>query len=182
MVLLFTQLEDSVKPGKVNTPYWSITQQCQCLTLRWLYAQNSTSHCQLIRRKPIQPSAEASLMFLFMHILLYEIHHSPVHKYRFLFETEIFLCGLAYRRHVFRRNGHRKRIFSKRLSRVKFSENAGFSVYVRSRTKTDVFEYNDAMHHLLLAQRMLRKGCHRISIDWRFRRGRRKRFQYATCQ
>ena len=55
------------------------------------------------------------------------------------------------------------RIFSKTLSRVKILENAGHS-FTCGRTKTQVFEYDDVMHHLPLAWRMLCKGCYRISI------------------
>ena len=42
------------------------------------------------------------------------------------------------------------RIFSKTLSRMKIFENAGHS-FTCGRTKTEVFEYDDVMHHLLLA-------------------------------
>ena len=42
------------------------------------------------------------------------------------------------------------RIFSKTLSRVKIFENASHS-FTCGRTKTEVFEYDDVMHHLLLA-------------------------------
>ena len=39
-------------------------------------------------------------------------------------KTEMFFSGLVYRPHVFVENGHRKRIFSKTLSRVETFENA----------------------------------------------------------
>ena len=38
-------------------------------------------------------------------------------------------------------------------------ENAGFS-FTYGRTKTEVFEYDDVVHHTLLALRMLRKRCY----------------------
>ena len=42
-------------------------------------------------------------------------------------------------------------------------ENAGFS-FTCGQTKMEVFKYVDVIHHILLAWRMLRKGCSRISI------------------
>ena len=42
---------------------------------------------------------------------------------------------------------------------MKIFENAGFS-FTCGRTKTEVFEYDDVVHHTLLALRMLRKGCY----------------------
>ena len=42
---------------------------------------------------------------------------------------------------IFRWRGHRKRIFSKTLSRVKILENVGFS-FKSGRTKTEVFKYD----------------------------------------
>ena len=73
-----------------------------------------------------------------------------VHTYPFLLENEYFFSCLAYRPLEFGENGHRKRIFSKTLSRVEIFENAGFSSTC-GRTKTEVFEYDDVVHvhHIL---------------------------------
>ena len=87
---------------------------------------------------------------------------------------------MAYRPHVSDENGHPKRIFSKTLSRVEIFENAGFS-FTCGRKKTEVFEYDDVVYHILLPLRMLRKGCYRISIVVAFDLDRRKIFAYATC-
>ena len=69
---------------------------------------------------------------------------------RFCWETEGFFSGLAYRSHVFGENGHLKRIISKTVSRVKLFENAGH-LFTCGRTKTEVSEYDDVIHHLPLA-------------------------------
>ena len=47
------------------------------------------------------------------------------------------------------------------------TENAGFSLTC-GRTKVEVFEYDDVIHDILLAWRMLRKGCYRIYIALAF--------------
>jgi len=66
-----------------------------------------------------------------------------VHTHQFLFENGYFFSsGLAYCPHVSGENGHRKRIFSKTLSRVEIFGNAGFS-FTRGRTKTEVFNRDD---------------------------------------
>ena len=86
------------------------------------------------------------------------------HTYPFLFENGDFYLqfGLDHP-HVSSENSHRKHIFSKTLSRVGFLKNAGFS-FTCGQTKMEVFKYVDVIHHILLAWRMLRKGCSRISI------------------
>ena len=66
-----------------------------------------------------------------------------------------------------------KRNFSKTLSRSDIFVNAGFSL-TYGRMKREVFEYDDAIHHILLKGRMLRKGCCRISIFFGFSSGRAK--------
>ena len=86
----------------------------------------------------------------------------PVHTYPKT-KTDILFLSLAYHQHVSGKNGHPKRIFSKTLSRVEIFENAGFS-FRFGRTKPEVFEYDDVIHHILLAWRMYRKWCYRISI------------------
>ena len=95
----------------------------------------------------------------------------PVHTYPFLFENAHFFS--AYGPHASGENDHRKPIFSKTLSRVEIFENTGFS-FTCGRTKTEIFENDDAIHHLLLVLRMLCKGCYRISIVLSFWSGRAK--------
>ena len=63
-------------------------------------------------------------------------------------------------------------MFSKTFSRGKIFEDAGFS-FTCGRTKTEVFENNDVIYHLLLA---LRFHCLTFSMYGR------KRFEYATCE
>ena len=46
---------------------------------------------------------------------------------------------------------------------MKIFENAGFS-FTRERTKREIFEYDDVIHHIVRELRMLRKECYRISI------------------
>ena len=89
-------------------------------------------------------------------------------------KTDILFPSLAYHQHVSGKNGHPKRIFSKTLSRVEIFENAGFS-FTFGRTKPEVFEYDDVIHHILLAWRMYRKWCYRISIVLAFSFGRAKK-------
>ena len=78
-------------------------------------------------------------------------------------KTDILFPSLAYHQHVSGKNGHPKRIFSKTLSRVEIFENAGFS-FTFGRTKREVLEYDDVIHHILLAWRMYRKWCYCIFI------------------
>ena len=74
-----------------------------------------------------------------------------------------FFSGLAYRPHLSGDKGHRKRIFSKTLSRVEIFKNAGFwSTY--GRTKPAVFEYDDVVNHLLLTLSSIKESIRRRSI------------------
>ena len=60
--------------------------------------------------------------------------------YPFLFENGYFFCPVWPTIHTYPvKNGHRKRIFSKTLSRLEIFENAGFS-FTCGRTKMEVFE------------------------------------------
>ena len=77
-------------------------------------------------------------------------------RIRFLFKKDISFSGLAYRPHV---------------SSEMVTENAGFSLTC-GRTKVEVFDYDDVIHDILLAWRMLRKGCYRIYIALAFPCGR----------
>ena len=49
---------------------------------------------QVIVSKSEENQSNLLLMFLLMQILLYEIHHSPVHKYQFLFENGDFFSAV----------------------------------------------------------------------------------------
>ena len=74
-------------------------------------------------------------------------------RIRFCLKTEIFSFGLAYCPHVSGENDHRKRIFSKTLSREEIFENACF-LFTCGQTKTKIFEFDDIIHRILLASRM----------------------------
>ena len=52
---------------------------------------------------------------------------APSTSIRFCLKTEIFFSGLAYCQHISVENGHRKRIFSKTLSRMNIFENAFYT-------------------------------------------------------
>ena len=52
--------------------------------------------------------------------------------------------------------------FSKTVPRVEIFENDGFNTFTYGRTKTEVFEYYNVIHHIPLALSMLCKGCYRI--------------------
>ena len=68
-----------------------------------------------------------------------------------------FFSGWAYR--------HRKCIFSKTFSRVEIFEKGGFSFTCTCvRTKTEVFQYDDVTHHVLLLWRTVRKGFYPLSF------------------
>ena len=82
----------------------------------------------------------------------------------------LFSSGLAYRPYLSGENGHRNRTFSITLSRVEISENAGLS-FTCGRRKTEVFEYDDVIHHILEAFHMLCKACSRISVVLALSRG-----------
>ena len=84
---------------------------------------------------------------------------TPSTKIRFCLKKDFFPSGLAYCPRVSDGNVYRKRIFSKTLSTVEIFYNAGYS-FTCGWTKTEVFEYDDVMHH--------------IRVDGR------KRFEYAT--
>ena len=72
----------------------------------------------------------------------------------------VLFTGLSYRHtYVFSEFYHRKCIFSKTFSRVEILEKAVFS-FTCGRTKTEVFQYDDVIHHVFLARRMLLKGCY----------------------
>ena len=69
----------------------------------------------------------------------YSIRPHPSTRVGFCLKTDILPPGLAHRPHLSGENGHRKRIFSKTVSRVEIFENADFS-FTCGRTKTEVFE------------------------------------------
>ena len=98
----------------------------------------------------------------------------PRHTYPFLFENGHCFLRFGWVKTV------TKRIFSKTLSRVEIFKNVGFSITC-GLTKTEIFKYDNVIHHIFLAWRMFNKGCYRFSIVFAFLCGRRKRFEYATC-
>ena len=105
----------------------------------------------------------------------------PIDTYLFLFENEDFSSGLVYRPHVSGKNGYRKRIFPETISRVEIFENAGFS-FTCGRTKMEIFEYDDVIHHIVRELRMLRKGCYRISIVLALSRFETIRIRYVRAR
>ena len=60
-------------------------------------------------------------------------------------------------------------------------ENAGFS-FTCGRTKMEIFEYDDVIHHIVRELRMLRKGCYRISIVLAFSRFETIRIRYVRAR
>ena len=81
-------------------------------------------------------------------------------RIRFCLKTEIFSFGLAYCPYVSGENDHRKRIFSKTLSREEIFENACF-LFTCGWTKTKVFDHTSYIHLILPALRM---GAERDAI------------------
>ena len=106
-------------------------------------------------------------------VVLYKNGTDSLHVSVFVRKRIFFPSSLAYHSHLSSENGHRKRIFSKGLFRVEISEYAGF-LFTCRRAKTEFFEYDDVIHHTLLAWRMLIKECYRISIVLAFSYGRAK--------
>ena len=87
-------------------------------------------------------------------------------RIRFCLKTEIFSFDFAYCPHVSGENDHRKRIFSKTLSREEIFENACF-LFTCGWTKAKVFEFDEVIHRILPALRM---GAERDAIYFhRFR-------------
>ena len=74
-----------------------------------------------------------------IYSIYFVILRSRPHASVYFFKTEIFLSGLAYRPHVSSENDHRKRIFSKTLSRVEIFENAVL-LYSSGCMKTEVLD------------------------------------------
>ena len=98
----------------------------------------------------------------------------------FCLKTDSFFPDLAYRLHVSGKNGHRKLIFSRTLPRVEIFENAGF-LFPCGRTKTEVFECDDVIHHTLLAWCMLHKRCYISSVlAFSCRRAKTIRIRYVN--
>ena len=96
--------------------------------------------------------------------------HSHV-IFRMFLKTEVFYPSqLAFCPYVNGVFGRRKRWFSFTIPREEIFENAGFSVFLSSfgRTKT-------VIRHILLALRILLKGCYRKSVILAFSCGRAKK-------
>ena len=67
------------------------------------------------------------VIYLFKEYARNTTTEAPSTSIRFCLKTEIFFSGLAYRQHISVENGHRKRIFSKTLSRMNIFENAFYT-------------------------------------------------------
>ena len=94
--------------------------------------------------------------------------HPPV-IFRMFLKTEVFYPSqLAFCPYVNGVFGHQKRWFA--ILKEQIFENVGFSVFLSSfgRTKT-------VIHHILLALRILLKGCYRKSVILAFSCGRAKK-------
>ena len=103
-------------------------------------------------------------------------YFGPVHTFPLLFENEDFLllfdlvCFVLFSpvwpiddNSVSGDNSYRKCILSKCYPTWRL-EYVCFSFTCSGRTKTEVFEYNEVIHHIPRELCMLRKGCIRISI------------------
>ena len=85
-----------------------------------------------------------------------------------------FFSGWAYR--------HRNCIFSKTFSRVEIFEKGGFSFTCTCvRTKTEIFQYDDVTHHVLLLWRTVRKGFYPLSFFLAFSCGWAEPPKRLTC-
>ena len=72
--------------------------------------------------------------------------------------------------------------FSKTVPRVEIFENDGFNTFTYGRTKTEVFEYHDVIHHIPLALSMLCKGWYRIVLAFSLRQAKTIEIRYTcTC-
>ena len=91
-------------------------------------------------------------------------------RIRFLKKMGIFFSGLAYRPHLSGENGHRKRTFQKRSPEWRFLKTRACRLLVDGRKRS--LEYDDVIHHIQEAFRILCKACSRISIVLALSRGR----------
>ena len=71
---------------------------------------------------------------------------APSTRIRFCFKTDIFFFGLTYRLQV----SGGKASFQKLSPEWRFLKTPAFRLRVHGRTKTEVFEYDDVIHHILL--------------------------------
>ena len=72
--------------------------------------------------------------------------------------------------------------FSKTVPRVEIFENEGFNTFTYGRTKTEVFEYYDVIHHMPLALSTLCKGCYRIVLAFSCGQAKTIEIRYTcTC-
>ena len=85
--------------------------------------------------------------YTFESALVWTGPKTPSTRSRIFSKTETFFSEYGYRPHVTGVFGHRKRRFSKTLSRVESFEN-GDSSYSCGRAKTEAFKYDDVMSRL----------------------------------
>ena len=76
----------------------------------------------------------------------YQLRAGPVDTYSFCLKTDIFFFALTYRSQVSSENAS----FQKRSPEWRFLKTPAFRLRVHGRTKTEIFEYDDVIHHILL--------------------------------
>ena len=114
-------------------------------------------------------ASDSSKIFAFVpqehQIRMCSDERDKVSSTRVCFCLKKFSSGLAYRPLVScKKPSSKTHIFSTSLFRVEIFENAGFA-FTCGRAKTEVFKYDNVIYHMLLALRMLRKGCFRILVS-----------------
>ena len=131
--------------GEITIQRISVKEtNCLC-AIQWIviYPVDSVIHLWTTGASSTAPPRPCPHLFLFVGI----------NGYMFFF----FFSGWGYR--------HRKCIFSKTFSRVEIFEKGGFSFTCTCvRTKTEVFQYDDVTHHVLLLWRTVCKGFYPLSF------------------
>ena len=107
---------------------------------------------------------------------------NSVHMNPKIFETEDFFPFFAFSPRVNGVYRYKTGSFSKTVPRVEIFENDGFNTFTYGRTKTEVFEYYDVIHHIPLALSMLCKGCYRIVLAFSCGQAKTIEIRYTcTC-
>ena len=83
--------------------------------------------CSFVRSNVAGGHLGLIVIYLFKAYARNTTTEAPSTSIRFCLKTEIFFSGLAYCQHISVENGHRKRIFSKTLSRMNIFENAFYT-------------------------------------------------------
>ena len=83
--------------------------------------------CSFVRSNVAGGHLGLIVIYLFKAYARNTTTEAPSTSIRFCLKTEIFFSSLAYRQHISVENGHRKRFFSKTLSRMNIFENAFYT-------------------------------------------------------